>query len=391
MCVGASGTPPLPVLAAFRELTLLTAQLFWTAIARAGVLRPARATATTRQCLPQARATVQRQSELGPRCFLIQFQVAPEACPRLGAGEHQMPEPYGSGTLRYVTSEVTPEAQIIEIGIDDIHVPADMRAVDDVVVERLVESIEAIGLQAQGLLSVRWAPLGSAQRTILIAGRHRLEAFRRLGWSVVPAALFDGSEEEAELWRIAENLCRSELSALERADQIARWMSIRKEKGAQVAQVSGGRGNRGGLSAAAVELGIGRHTIQRGLHVAGLAKEAKIAASRLGLDDNWSALTKAAEAGGPAAQVESLEVTARRKEASERYPESEAYAERRAASKQKWRIQADWVSCAAESLNEWLGPERVRELLGTIDKSSMPEITPVQIIDRLRSLVRKDP
>ncbi len=279
----------------------------------------------------------------------------------------------------------TPEALILEIGIDEIVVPQGMRPTDEGTVSRIVESITEIGLQAQGIVTVEWAPVGSAQPAILVSGRHRLEAFRRLGWRTVPCAVFDGPADEAELWRISENLHRKELTALERADAIARWMRLRAEKDAQGAQVSGGRGHRGGISAAADELGIDRRAIQRGLQVAGLSDDAKTIATRLGLADNAWALRAAAHAGSPAAQIESLQAAAVKRD---RQSSPELAARRRAKANQIWLRQSDWVNCAAVSLHEWLGVERVREFLRMVDKTAMPEIAPMMIVDHLRTLVR---
>ena len=60
-----------------------------------------------------------------------------------------------------------------------------------------------------------------------------------------------------------KNLARAELTALERDEHVAEWIRLAEkkagEKPAQVAQVSkGGRGNEGGLSKAARDLGIDR-------------------------------------------------------------------------------------------------------------------------------------
>jgi hypothetical protein len=152
----------------------------------------------------------------------------------------------------------TSEARVTTLGIDDIFVPSNLRAIDEETVTRIVESIQEIGLQAQGLVTIEWNPPGDKHRATLVAGRHRLKAFRRLGWAMIPAVVFDGSAAEAELWRIAENLHRKELTALERAEALRRWVELRKEKGAQVGQVSGGRGRRGGISFVADELGVNR-------------------------------------------------------------------------------------------------------------------------------------
>jgi ParB-like chromosome segregation protein Spo0J len=209
---------------------------------------------------------------------------------------------------------ITPDVSVSELDFDDIFVPKDMRPVDAAAVDQLVDSINTLGLQGGGLIYVRWAPAASAQRAILVAGRHRFEAFRRLGWARIPCIIFDGTAVEAKLWRIAENLMRLELTALERADAIAAWAGER----AHLAQVSsGGKGHKGGISAAARELGVDRRMVQRGLRISGLATEAKTVAVRLDLAGDQSALLTAAHAGGASEQIASLHQTVERRQAAQ--------------------------------------------------------------------------
>jgi ParB-like chromosome segregation protein Spo0J len=298
--------------------------------------------------------------------------------------------PRPTGSLRWEgLSTTTPDASVFEIAIDDVFVPSEMRAIDEDAITRIVESIQEIGLQAQGVITVEWNPPGGKHRATLFAGRHRLEAFRRLGWEMIPTVVFDGSAAEAERWRIAENLCRKELTALERAEHLARWLQLRAEKPAHLAQVSGGRGHKGGISAAAEELGVDRRTVQRGVKVSGLSDEAKTVAVRLGLADNQMALTSAAGAGGAAEQIRSLHDTARRIESRRKTPEQIAAIHRE--NRQFSQRQTDWVDCASQSLFEWLGAARTRQFLDMIDKAAMPEMAPIEIVDRLRRLSRNNP
>lgn len=58
---------------------------------------------------------------------------------------------------------------------------------------------------------------------VLVAGRHRLEAMRRLGEPRIDCLIFD-SERNARLWEISENLHRSDLDRLQRADHETEWM-----------------------------------------------------------------------------------------------------------------------------------------------------------------------
>ena len=168
----------------------------------------------------------------------------------------------------------------------DIIVGARLRALDRESVERLKESISKIGLKTP--ISVR----SSEQGWTLVSGRHRLEACIELGMDEIPVVAETGSELEACLWEIAENLHRAELTALERAEHIDQWIRLRGESSAsepcdqaadkpgQVGPVSeldkaapatqlparGGRGREGGVRAAARELGISRTDARRAVH-----------------------------------------------------------------------------------------------------------------------------
>ena len=90
-------------------------------------------------------------------------------------------------------------------------------------------------------------------------------------------------ETDARLWEISENLHRCELTVQERADHIAEWVKLTKEKLGQSAQVSnervvGGRGKEGGLSAAVRDLGIDRTEARRAVKIASITPEARAAA-----------------------------------------------------------------------------------------------------------------
>jgi hypothetical protein len=91
-------------------------------------------------------------------------------------------------------------------------------------------------------------------------------------------------------------LHRAELTALERSEQIAEWARITESiSGATCATKPGaGQGSKGGVRAASRELGLDRTEVQRSIKIAGLSAEAKEAARDVGLDDNRSALLKAA-------------------------------------------------------------------------------------------------
>lgn len=103
---------------------------------------------------------------------------------------------------------------------DTIKVENRARALNEDAVARLVGSIERIGLQTP--ISVRWAPEGDDEYSaILIAGAHRLEACKRLEMMFIPVMVHEGSNDEARMWEISENLHRADLTALERSEHVA--------------------------------------------------------------------------------------------------------------------------------------------------------------------------
>ena len=54
----------------------------------------------------------------------------------------------------------------------------------------------------------------------LLAGNHRLEAYKRLGRETIPARVHVMDDTERQLWQIDENLCRAELTMLERSEHL---------------------------------------------------------------------------------------------------------------------------------------------------------------------------
>jgi ParB-like chromosome segregation protein Spo0J len=214
----------------------------------------------------------------------------------------------------------------LSLAFDQIDVPDSARPVSDASVAALAESIERLGLQVPLTLVEREG------RYLLIAGRQRLEALRRLGHDEALAHVVDFDDIEARLWAISENLHRTELSEIERAAQLTeyeRQLAARadtavepptggaKEKRAQVAQVSGGRGKKGGDSQIARDLNLPRDEVRRRRAIDRLSDEAKAAAVEMGLDRNQSALLEAAKAKDPEAQTAALRGVAARRAASE--------------------------------------------------------------------------
>jgi ParB family chromosome partitioning protein len=198
--------------------------------------------------------------------------------------------------------------ELHRIAVGDIEIVGARRDADAERIKTLAESMSVIGLQTP--ISV-WTP-DDGETVRLVAGRHRLEAARLLGWDRIDCVVVSLSAIDRRLWEIAENLHRAELTVEQRASAIAEWIGLIDERTAakpgQVAQVSakGGRGITGGLSAATRELGIERTDAQRAVKIAALDPEAKAEARALHLDDNQSALLTAAKQPSKEEQLRSL-------------------------------------------------------------------------------------
>lgn len=187
----------------------------------------------------------------------------------------------------------------LPITIDDIDIADTRRQVNPTAVKRLADSIEQVGLRHPITVRER------NDRYLLVAGRHRIEAFKKLGREHIPATIVKMTNDDARLWEIAENLHRAELTKLERDEQIAEWIKITERISSQVGKKLEGR-PEGGVNAAARDLGIPKNDAYRAVQVASLSEEAKEAAREAGLDDNRSALLEAASKPTVAEQVAAI-------------------------------------------------------------------------------------
>jgi ParB/RepB/Spo0J family partition protein len=169
------------------------------------------------------------------------------------------------------------------ITFDDIIVPEGRREVDPAVVKRLADSIDNVGLRHP--ITVR----RRGEKYILVAGRHRMEACRKLGREGVMATIVSMTNAEARMWEIAENLHRAELTKLERAEQIEEW----RELVSQLATPS--QPAERGIRKTAEALGVSTREVQRAEEIAHITPEAKVAATEAGIDDNQSKLLQVAK------------------------------------------------------------------------------------------------
>jgi len=95
------------------------------------------------------------------------------------------------------------------------------RPLDEGKVGHLADSMRELGLQQP--ISIWVEGEGSP---VLVAGRHRLEAARKLGWEQIDCVFVGLDETEREMWEIAENLHRVDLSKEQRDAQVRRYAEL---------------------------------------------------------------------------------------------------------------------------------------------------------------------
>lgn len=97
------------------------------------------------------------------------------------------------------------------IRISDVIIRDRKRPLKDI--ESLKQSIKEVGLIN---------PITVYRNNILVAGYHRLEACRALGWKEIPAMIIKDDNVTAEMAQIDENIIRKDLTVIEEADQLLR-------------------------------------------------------------------------------------------------------------------------------------------------------------------------
>ena len=108
--------------------------------------------------------------------------------------------------------------KITRIRISNINVLGKRRRLNRRKCELIADFIRAIGLNTP--ITVRIRKDGTIP---LVAGLHRLEAMKMLGMKKIDCIVVPGSSENCLLWQDGENLWRAGLTALEKAEAIARW------------------------------------------------------------------------------------------------------------------------------------------------------------------------
>ena len=109
----------------------------------------------------------------------------------------------------------------MKVEIARIQVGQRKRKLDEAKVRSLAESLQIVG-QLQPITVAR-REYGNYR---MIAGLHRLEAAKLLGWESIEAQEFEGDAVAAELAEIDENLMRNDLTFLEQGEHLARRQEL---------------------------------------------------------------------------------------------------------------------------------------------------------------------
>ena len=193
-----------------------------------------------------------------------------------------------------------PVPAIVKLSTETITVPKSARPIQEDQLKGIMHSIEKIGLGTP--ITVR-RHRSEGHLCVLVAGGHRLEAFKRLGIGKIPAQIIE--YDNAKIWTISENLHRVELSRLERAEGISEFAKLCGENAGRSAHpLRGGKQPRNlGNSEAARQLGMDRKQVREARANANITPKAKELLTQNGLDDNQKVLGKVARLKTPESQI----------------------------------------------------------------------------------------
>lgn len=183
----------------------------------------------------------------------------------------------------------------MKLPLADIYPNRDaMRAVNKASVETLAASMGRLGLRSP--ITVRPVPRvvngASGFGYEIVAGRHRFEAARKLGWEEIEASVIE-DPTTARLWEIAENLHRSDLTPVERAEHIEEWRKLTGERVSK-SDTLNKQPHDVGVSKVARDLGVSRASVINAAAIASLPEDVKQQAR----EERWPA-TRLLEAAKP--------------------------------------------------------------------------------------------
>ena len=153
---------------------------------------------------------------------------------------------------------------------------------------------------------------------VLVAGLHRLEAAKLLGWKKIQCHVVSGDKIDRRLWTLAENAHRADLTTLQRAEHTVEWDRLVQEraKDGQLARPGGRQPKDRGISKSAKRLGLSREEVRRARSIATITSEAKAKIIELKLDRKQSALLEIGKEDTAADQIaKAEEIVARNRRA----------------------------------------------------------------------------
>ena len=158
--------------------------------------------------------------------------------------------------------------------LSEITIPEGRRDIDYVKVSEIAESIKIVGLIN---------PITIGKDNKLIAGAHRLEACKHLGFNEIDCIVLDCDELQAELAEIDENLIRNDLDAISIGELAIRRDEILEALGLRAKAGQGRPSKNGAISAPlkttadiAKEAGVSERSLQENKQLArDLVPEAK--------------------------------------------------------------------------------------------------------------------
>ncbi|MFQ5971924.1 MAG: ParB N-terminal domain-containing protein [Alphaproteobacteria bacterium] len=126
-------------------------------------------------------------------------------------------------TDKYADRSYRKEPDVETFAVREIVAGDRLRGVDRKQVRQLAESMKQIGLLNPITVWIEADGTSLDRKQVhLIAGVHRLEAAKALGWQKIEARVVQMDGINRQLWEIDENLCRAELSKAEKA-QFLSW------------------------------------------------------------------------------------------------------------------------------------------------------------------------
>lgn len=130
---------------------------------------------------------------------------------------------------------------ITSVPVADIKVENRLRPVSEAGVEAIMASVAELGI-LKDPIHIRKVPhRGNA--LVLMAGGHRLEAAKRLGWAEIPATVWTCNDTWAQLLEVDDNLASAELTALDNAIFLAARKRLYEELHPETRH-GGDRGNQ---------------------------------------------------------------------------------------------------------------------------------------------------